>query len=253
MPVVITANGSDDETLDQVATDGGYPVTHSGSTRNRIEQVAASAGVGVPPQFSDRNAIEWLAGVMEAVGILVYNLLQAAAGLVLSNENMTITYTTTGAGPGSMVAFPADGPVGGVAYDSQSAGQIRVDFVAPLVARTAGVGDVYTLALGLLTRAGATLLGPSLVQKEDGNWRVVENGLGTIADGLAAPPTYFEVGVDPVSSQLTLTVEGQAPQVVAYVPQEIVVAVEVVEYPDVAAGADLVIELSSTLPVVEAA
>jgi len=252
MPVQITATGSDDNVLEQVAGDGGQVITHTGSTRNRIEQVAAAAGVGVPPQFSDRNAIEWLAGVLDAVGALAYNLLQAAAGLVLSNGNMTVTHTTTGAGPGSMIAMPTDGPVGGVAYDGAQAGQIRVDFTAPAVARTGGAGAVYALALGLLTRAGATLLGPSLVQKDDGNWRVVENGIGTIADGLAVPPAYFTVDVDPVLSQLTLTVEGQAPQVVAYAPQEIVAAVEISEYSEATAGADLVIALSSTLDVVGA-
>ncbi|WP_290516901.1 hypothetical protein [Alcanivorax sp.] len=62
MAVVITETGADDVVLDQVATDGGYPVSHTGSTRNRIEKVAVAAGAGLVPAVSDSNAIVWLAG-----------------------------------------------------------------------------------------------------------------------------------------------------------------------------------------------
>ena len=61
MPVEITATGSDSRVLEQVAKDGGHPVTHQGNTRNKIEQVADDAGAGAVPWLSDAGAILWLA------------------------------------------------------------------------------------------------------------------------------------------------------------------------------------------------
>ena len=72
MPIAITSSGHDENVLEQVATDGGYPVTHTGSVRNKIEQVAADAVAGDVPAVSDRNAIEWLAG--EIGGAVCYAL-----------------------------------------------------------------------------------------------------------------------------------------------------------------------------------
>lgn len=68
MAVPITANGSDDNVLAQVAADTNpaVPVTVKGSVRNKIEQVATDAAVAVPGQMSDRNAIEVLAAALPA-------------------------------------------------------------------------------------------------------------------------------------------------------------------------------------------
>lgn len=64
--VPITASGSDDNVLAQIAADTNpaIPVTVRGSVRNQIEQVATDASVAIPGQVSDRNAIELLAAAL---------------------------------------------------------------------------------------------------------------------------------------------------------------------------------------------
>jgi len=102
MPVTITASGSDDVVLNQVAADGGYPVTHPGSTRNRIEQVAADAGAGQVPAVSDRNAIEWLA---EALNGFVWALSGEFAPMMgFQAATVTEKWSVSASGEGGFIA-----------------------------------------------------------------------------------------------------------------------------------------------------
>lgn len=67
MSVAITAQGSDENVLAQVAADNNnpaVPITATGSVRNKVEQLADDAGVAMPGQMSDRNAIEVLAAAL---------------------------------------------------------------------------------------------------------------------------------------------------------------------------------------------
>lgn len=144
MPVEITATGSDANVLQQVASDGGHPVTHQGSNRNRIEQVAADAGLGAVPWLSDAGAIVWLADNLAGAIACVYALaaeLQELSSigfdgrLALSDGDQTGSYALQGLTNTDYEAAMAPAGVSdfsGARLDIQDGRAIELQCLAPV-------------------------------------------------------------------------------------------------------------------------
>lgn len=161
MPVTITATGANDVVLDQVASDGGFPVTHAGSTRNRIEQVAEDAAAGDVPAMSDRNAIEWLAGALGAFSYMLDDdgTYAATLGYLLmpadAPEYLTLTHDFEASDDGvAYLATPAG--IGSVVSRPGKVVAIQMNFGA-MPAPLAGAGEIrFGPALGLVDEGAVT-------------------------------------------------------------------------------------------------
>lgn len=167
MPIEITATGSDDNVLAQVAADGGFPVSVRGSVRNCIEQVAADAAVGSVPAFSDANAIEWLAGLM--AGRYVLALAAPGAAAAFGAQALAVD------GLVASIVLPA-GPA--AQYAATATESVAVDWVGrrALEFVCAAAGSWTWVARGLINDP-PTIDAVWRWNPGAGNWSVVVSGV----------------------------------------------------------------------------
>lgn len=212
MAVEITETGDDDVVLAQVATDGGYQVTHQGSTRNRIEQVAASGGLGPVPAVSDRNAVEWLAGELGAGYVsCVYTLtddpMPGEFAATVESDGITASYLVQGQ------LNPAE------AHSVKTTWESFTDISASLVAVQMNVGAFPVLsanagvhgAVALLDDTEAVFLQVIVLSSPTlaGGYRLMAVGDGApVAYELPSKPEKVGITLDYENGQALVKVDG---------------------------------------------
>lgn len=222
MPVEITVTGADDVVLDQVATDGGYPVTHQGGTRNRIEQVAEDAGAGAVPWVSDANAIIWLAENLGAG--LVYRFANAGVGgAIISEDGKTIKRVLTeavasmeqsSAGP---LTYDVEGVTTAVVFDCTQSGEIVLSpqMVDTIMASGGDAGITANYRFWVMIGFGGVSgqnTGFFIRAVRDGGYDIAASswGTGETTEGsvdTVEPPQEVKIVCDAVAGEMTLVVD----------------------------------------------
>jgi len=221
MPVEITATGSDANVLEQVATDGGHPVTHQGSNRNRIEQVAADAGLGAVPWLSDAGAIVWLADNLGA-GAFSYSLNATDAEIlsVLGAGKLSNVSGDELEGEKVIVGGLASNEVermapAGIPNPAQmlalESGVYAVEFAVTNDPNYTGVSTGVSLYMGGVTLVGAgfaPLFGAGIQKNLDGTFNVIDAANQPLVSNLPSLPQGVAVIYDADTGQASVRYNG---------------------------------------------